>query len=51
MDIPINADIQCPDAPCGCSTCVIVNPTTQQITHLVVKEIQFPHDKRLVPID
>jgi sporulation protein YlmC with PRC-barrel domain len=51
MDIPINADVQCTDAPCGRSTCVIVNPTTQRVTHLVVKETQFPYDERLVPID
>ncbi len=51
MDIPINADIQCTDALCGRSTCVIVNPTTRQVTHLVLAETRFPYEKRLVPID
>ena len=51
MDIPINADVQCTDALCGRSICVIVNPTTRQVTHLVVSETQLPYDKRLVPIE
>ncbi len=51
MDIPINADVQCTDASCGRSACVIVNPTTRQVTHLVLEETQFPYEKRLVPID
>ncbi len=51
MDIPINADVQCADALCGRSTCVIVNPATRQVTHLVLEETQFPYEKRLVPID
>ncbi len=51
MDIPINADVRCADVLCGRSTCVIVNPTTKRVTHLVVEEKQFPYSKQLVPID
>jgi sporulation protein YlmC with PRC-barrel domain len=51
MDIPINADVRCADALCGRSTCLIVNPRTERVTHLVVEETQFPYSKRLVPID
>jgi sporulation protein YlmC with PRC-barrel domain len=51
MDIPVNADVECTDGPCGRSTFVILNPTTDQLTHLVVKEQQSPHTERLVPID
>jgi sporulation protein YlmC with PRC-barrel domain len=51
MDIPINADVRCADGPCGRSTCVILNPTTRQVTHLVVCEQRFPHTERLVPVN
>lgn len=52
MDIPLNAEVMCKDGRrCGRSTCVIVNPATEQITHLVVKERQFPFSERLVAID
>ncbi len=52
MDIPINADVQCTDeTSCGRSACIIVNPATRQVTHLVLEETQFPYEKRLVPID
>jgi sporulation protein YlmC with PRC-barrel domain len=51
MDVPINADVQCADGPCGQSTYVILNPATRQVTHLVVKESTFPYTERLVSID
>jgi len=51
MDIPVNADVSCTDGPCGRSTYVIINPTTWQVTHLVVKEKGFPYIERLVPLD
>ena len=51
MDIPINAYVRCTDVLFGRSTCLIINPRTEQVTHLVVEETQFPHSQRLVPID
>jgi hypothetical protein len=45
MDIPVKAVVQCTDGPGGRSTYVVVNPITEQVTHLVVKERQ----PRLVP--
>jgi sporulation protein YlmC with PRC-barrel domain len=51
MDIPINADVQCANGPCGRSTYVILKPTTRQVTHLVVQEQHFPYTERLVPTD
>jgi sporulation protein YlmC with PRC-barrel domain len=51
MDIPLNVDVHCPDGRCGRSTYVIINPATEQVTHLVVRE-QWPSQiERLVPID
>jgi sporulation protein YlmC with PRC-barrel domain len=51
MDIPINADVYCNGHRCGVSTCLIINPITKKVTHLVVKEKAFPHIERLVPIE
>ena len=51
MDIPVNADVECTDGPCGRSTYLILNPTTDQLTHLVVRQQQSPHAEQLVPID
>jgi len=51
MDIPISAEVQCSDDHRGRSTYVIINPATQQVTHLVVRDDAFPYLERLVPID
>jgi uncharacterized membrane protein/sporulation protein YlmC with PRC-barrel domain len=50
IDIPLNAEVECADGRCGRSTCVIINPATQEVTHFVVKEKRLPHTERLVPI-
>ncbi len=50
MDVPVNAKVICADGPCGHSTYVILNPTTREVTHLVVKEQGFPYVERLVPL-
>jgi hypothetical protein len=47
--IPIKAMVQCSDGPGGRSTYVVVNPITEQVTHIVVREKQAPHLERLVP--
>ena len=49
MDMRIDAVVRCTDGPGGHSTCVIVNPVTGQVTHLVVKEKHPPHAERRVP--
>lgn len=50
MDIPLNVDVHCPDGRCGRSTHIIINPATEQVTHLVVKE-QWPSwIERIVPV-
>ncbi|MCP5098832.1 MAG: PRC-barrel domain containing protein [Chloroflexi bacterium] len=51
MDIPLNADVHCPDGRCGRSTFIIVNPTTETVTHLVVREQWPSRIERLVPVD
>ena len=50
MDIPLNVDVHCPDGRCGRSTHIVVNPATEQVTHVVVKE-QWPSAiERVVPV-
>lgn len=51
MDISIDAKVTCSDGPFGRSTIVILKPTTQEITHLVVSNELFPETAYLVSID
>jgi sporulation protein YlmC with PRC-barrel domain len=48
MDMPIGAKVYCQDELCGRSTRVVINPTTQRVTHIVVEEEAFPNSQRLV---
>ncbi len=50
MDIPLNVDVHCSDGRCGRSTHIVINPTTEQVTHVVIKE-QWPSpNERIVPV-
>lgn len=51
MDLPIGAEVSCADGPCGRSTKVILNPVTERVTHLVIREREFPHTEFLVPLE
>lgn len=51
MDIPLNVDVHCVDGRCGRSTHIILNPTTEQVTHLVVREQWPSRIERLVPVN
>jgi len=51
MDIPINATVNCSNGPCGRSTYVILKPTTEKITHLVVNNELYPATEFLIPIE
>lgn len=51
IDIPMDAEVRCSDGPCGRSTGVIVDPTNEAITHVVVKEKRRRHAERLIPVD
>jgi sporulation protein YlmC with PRC-barrel domain len=50
MDIPLNAEVRCTDGAGGRSTCLVINPVTKEITHLVVQTNDFFHDKHMVPL-
>jgi uncharacterized membrane protein len=51
IDVPIKAAVECTDGPCGQSTTLIVNPVTETVTHVVVKEKVPPHTQRMVPLE
>jgi hypothetical protein len=49
MDVRIDAAVCCTVGPGGRSSQVVVNPITEQVTHLVVKGKHPPHTERRVP--
>ena len=55
MDIPLNAQVEYTDGvawhTAGHCVCVLINPITDQVTHLVVKEDSSPNTELIVPID
>lgn len=51
IDLPIHAEVHGADGAVGLSTYVIVNPITQQVTHLVVKSYLSPFVEVLVPVE
>lgn len=50
-NIPLDAEVTCIDGKCGTSTTIVVNPISEKITHIVVKENRVPHSEYLVPIE
>ena len=50
MDIPLDVEVFCSDGACGRSTAVIVNPVSQEVTHVVVATQEMLHSEYLVPI-
>jgi hypothetical protein len=51
MEIPLNAQVECSDGICGRSAYVLINPVTEEVTHVVVKEDASPNTEYLVPVD
>ncbi len=51
MDLPINAAIYCTDGPGGHSVAVLLNPVSDQITHVVVREPGMLGVARMVPVE
>jgi sporulation protein YlmC with PRC-barrel domain len=48
MDIPLRVEVRCSDGACGKSVVIIVDPNTDQVTHVVVQAAGMDY---LVPID
>lgn len=51
MDLPLNVDVHCLDGRCGRSTYIIINPATDQVTHLIVREQWPSRTERMVPVE
>jgi sporulation protein YlmC with PRC-barrel domain len=49
MDIHIDADVVCEDGHCGKSQYVVIDPTSKEVTHLVIGQREAP-PLRLVPV-
>jgi sporulation protein YlmC with PRC-barrel domain len=50
MELPIKAEIECCDGRCGHASYIVLNPVTDEVTHVVVKEPNLPNIEHLVPI-
>ena len=50
MEISIKAKVLCQDEHCGHITCVVINPITDDITHIVVEDDNEPYEERIVPV-
>ena len=50
MEIPLNVEVHCSDGHCGRSTHIILNPITEQVTHIVVMAKQPPAVEQLVSV-
>lgn len=51
MDIALNAHVHCTDGPCGHTTAVVMNPITEEVTHVVVQTKGMFHEAYMVPLD
>jgi uncharacterized protein YrrD len=51
MDISLHAKVKCQDKECGKITCVVINPISKLLTHLVVQEKGFVGLERLLPVE
>jgi sporulation protein YlmC with PRC-barrel domain len=49
MEFPLGVEVHCSDGRCGRSSHIILNPATERVTHLVVREKRPSRVERLVP--
>lgn len=49
VEISLHADVLCEGKSCGTSVALVMNPVTEEVTHMVVRERHAPHRERLVP--
>ena len=50
MEIPVQAQVECTNGLCGRSVYVLINPVTDKVTHLVVKE-DVSDTEYIVPVE
>jgi hypothetical protein len=51
MDMPLNVEVYCADGLCGLSKELVLDRTSEEVTHLVVKEKRSPRAELLIPLD
>ncbi|MCB0104024.1 MAG: PRC-barrel domain-containing protein [Anaerolineales bacterium] len=51
MEIPLNVQVECTDGLCGLSTYILIDPVTDHVTYVVVKQAASPNTEYLVPVD
>jgi sporulation protein YlmC with PRC-barrel domain len=51
MEVPLQAQVECTDGVYGRSVYVLINPVSEQVTHLVVRETSSPHSEYIVPVE
>ena len=51
MEIPLNVQVECTDGVCGRSEYVLIDPITDQVSSMVVKEDASPNTEFIVPVD
>ena len=51
MDFPLDAEVHGTDGSCGRSTTVIVDPTTEKVVYIAVRDTSQTHAVYLVPVD
>ncbi len=50
MNIPLDAIVHAKDGRCGRSTYIIYNPTSEKLTHIVIRERQPSRIERIAPV-
>jgi len=51
MEIPLNAQVECTDGVCGHSVYILINPVTDKVSSLVVREDAAPNTEYIVCTD
>jgi len=51
MNFPLDANVQCTDGSGGISTTIIVDPASETVTHIAVRDPERGHTEYLVPVD
>lgn len=50
MDIPLHAKVFCLDNESGRVTQVLLDPVTERVTHVIVRDDRGPHQEYMVPV-
>jgi len=51
MEIPLKAQVECKDGLCGRCEYVLIDPLSDQVTSLVVRETASPNTEYIVPVE